>query len=69
MKGMIKESIATSLSALEVEPDFSIAHNNLAIAYLENKEPAKAIRHFDRALELGYEVAPEIVREIQAHRK
>ncbi len=68
-KGMIKESIATNLSALKVGPDFPIAHNNLAIAYLENKEPAKAIRHFDRALELGYEVAPEILKEIEAHRK
>ena len=68
IKGMIKESIATNLSALEVEPDFSIAHNNLTIAYLENKEPAKAIRHCDRALELGYEVAPEILTEIEAYR-
>lgn len=68
IKGMIKESIATTLSALKIEPDFPIAHNNLAIAYLENKEPEKAIRHCDRAVELGYDVAPEILSQIEALR-
>ncbi len=68
IKGMVKESIATNLSALKIEPDFPVAHNNLAIAYLENKESEKAIRHCDRALELGYDVAPEILNQIEALR-
>ena len=36
MKGMIAESIETNLKVLSMAPDFAIAHNNLAIAYLES---------------------------------
>ncbi|MBW2567991.1 MAG: tetratricopeptide repeat protein [Deltaproteobacteria bacterium] len=68
MKGLIKESIITNLKALELGPSFPIAHNNLAIAYLKNKEYDLAIKHCDQAVELGYEVAPEILKEIEAHR-
>jgi tetratricopeptide (TPR) repeat protein len=68
MKGLVDESIATNQKALKIEPDFPVAHNNLAIAYLEKGESAKAVEHFDRAKELGYEVAPEIAREIDSSR-
>jgi tetratricopeptide (TPR) repeat protein len=68
MKGLVYESIETSKKALEIEPDFPIAHNNIAIAYLEMKDYAKAVEHIDKAVKLGYEVAPEILQEIDAHR-
>ena len=68
MKGLVEESIATNQKALKMEPDFAIAHYNLAIAYLEKGESAKAVEHFDRAKELGYEGAPEIAREIDSCR-
>jgi tetratricopeptide (TPR) repeat protein len=68
MKGMVHESIQSNLKALEVEPDFAVAHNNLAISYLENGNFDLASSHLDRALELGYEVAPEIRNEIEAMR-
>jgi len=68
MKGLVNESIATNQKALKIEPDFPVAHNNLAIAYLEKGESAKAVEHFDRAKELGYEVAPEIAQEIDSCR-
>ena len=35
MKGLIDESIEANLKTLELEPNFAVAHNNLAIAYLE----------------------------------
>ena len=68
MKGLVDESIEASLKALEVEPNFPIAHNNIAIAYLEKKEFKKAIEHFDKAMALGYEVAPELLEEIKPYR-
>ena len=68
MKGLIKESIITNLKALKLGPSFAIAHNNLAIAYLENEEYDLAVKHCDKAIDLGYEVAPEILKEIETHR-
>ncbi|RLB84131.1 MAG: hypothetical protein DRH24_05960 [Deltaproteobacteria bacterium] len=65
MSGLIDESIETNLKAIEIEPSFAIAHNNLAIAYLEKKEFELARKHCDKALELGYDVAPEILKEIK----
>lgn len=69
MKGMVDESIETNLKALKLEEDFAVAHNNLAIAYLEKKHYEMAVQHLDKAVELGYEVAPEILEEIEKHRK
>ena len=68
MKGLVKESIITNLKALKLEPSFPIAHNNLAIAYLENEEYDLAVKHCDKAIDLGYKVAPEILKEIETHR-
>jgi tetratricopeptide (TPR) repeat protein len=68
MKGMIDESIAENLKALELEPKFAVAHNNLAIAYMEKENFKKAIEHCDIAVEVGYEVAPEIIKELEQYR-
>ncbi len=68
MKGLVDESIAANQKALKLEPDFAVAHYNLAIGYLEKTETAKAVEHFDRAKELGFEVAPEIASEIDSYR-
>ena len=68
VEGLVAESIAASLKVLEIEPNFPIAHNNLAIAYLERGETAKAVEHCDKAVDLGYEVAPEILKEIETLR-
>ncbi|HBN26004.1 MAG TPA: hypothetical protein DD405_00845 [Desulfobacteraceae bacterium] len=68
MKGLINESIEAGKKALRIEPEFSLVHNNLAIAYLEKGDNSKAIEHCDRAVELGYEVAPQILEEINQHR-
>jgi tetratricopeptide (TPR) repeat protein len=68
MNGEVEKSIGACESALKVEPDFPIAHNNLAIACMEKGDFQKAIQHADRAVELGYEVAPEIMEELADHR-
>jgi len=68
MNGLVDESIAANKKALKIEPEFAVAHYNLAIAYLENGVGQKAVEHFDRAKELGFEVAPEIAQEIDTYR-
>jgi tetratricopeptide (TPR) repeat protein len=69
IKGMIDESIETNLKALKLHPDFGPAHNNLAIAYLEKGEHQPAIEHCEKAVALGYEVPPEILKEIDRLKK
>lgn len=69
VQGLTDRSIETNLKVLELEPTFAVAHNNLAIAYLEKGDTEAAIDHCDRALKLGYEVAPEIAEEIDGFRK
>jgi tetratricopeptide (TPR) repeat protein len=68
MKGRVQDSIETNRKVLELQPDFAPAHNNIAIAYLENRQYPEAAKHCDQALALGYEVAPEILKEIEKHR-
>lgn len=64
-KGWVDKSIQANLKALGIDPSFAVAHNNLAIAYLENKDYAKARKHCEKAKALGYEVAPEIIAELE----
>lgn len=68
MRKRVKDSIETNLKVLKLQPDFAVAHNNLAIAYLENGELQLAVQHADKAVALGYEVAPEILKELDAKR-
>ena len=68
MKGRVDDAIEANLKAIKLHGDFAPAHNNLAIAYLEKEAYDLAAEHCDRALELGYDVAPEILKEIDAHR-
>lgn len=69
MKGLVQEGIKANLEAIKVQPEFPVAHNNLAVAYLENNEFDKAIAHCDKAEELGYPVAQELKNELAPHRK
>jgi tetratricopeptide (TPR) repeat protein len=67
-KGMIEESIKTNLKVIKMEPNFPVAYNNLAIAYMEKGEFETAIENADKAVELGYDVAPQILEELSTHR-
>ena len=69
MQGRVEDSIDMNLKALELNSDFAPAHNNLAIAYLEKGDHDLAVQHCDKALELGYDIAPEILKEIEQVRK
>ena len=50
------------------DPDYAIAHFNLAAMYLEQKPPAKALarRHYDKALSLGAEKDEVLERKLAA---
>lgn len=69
MKGLVEEGIKANLEAVTVQPEFPVAHNNLAVAYLEKEEYEKAIEHCDIAVKLGFEVAQELLDELAPHRK
>ena len=69
MKGLVKEGIKANLEAISVTPEFPVAHNNLAVAYLEIKDYEKAIEHCDKAQGQGFEVAQELLDELKPHRK
>ena len=69
MKGLLDEGIKANQEALEIAPDFPIAHNNLAVAFLEKENFEKAIEHCDKAVALGFEVVPALLQELEPHRK
>jgi tetratricopeptide (TPR) repeat protein len=69
MKGLVQEGIKANLEAIDVQPEFPVAHNNLAVAYLEIGDYEKAISHCDTAESLGFEVAQELKDELAPHRK
>ena len=68
MKGLFREGVKANQEALVVEPNFPIAHNNLAVAYLELEEYDNAIKHCDEAVRLGFDVAPQLLEELAPHR-
>ena len=68
MSGMIEKSIETNLKLIELNPHFSVAYNNLAIVYMEKGDFSLAIENVDKAIALGYEVAPEILQELESYR-
>ena len=69
MKGLVQEGIKANLQAIKIQPEFPVAHNNLAVAYLEIEDFDKAIVHSDKAEELGFEVAQELKDELAPHKK
>ena len=50
-------------------PTFGLGHNNLAVAYYQNGEHDKAIEHADKAKELGFEVHPDFLKELEPYRQ
>lgn len=54
--------------AIDINPDYSIAHFNLATMYLDQKPPATALarRHYEKALSLGAEKDEVLERRMAA---
>jgi tetratricopeptide (TPR) repeat protein len=68
MLGRLDESIAAAKEALELDPTFAVAHNNLALAYSEKGAYKEAVEHCDKALEYGFDVAPKFLKDIEPYR-
>ena len=62
--GEIDDSIRLSEEVIEAQPTFAPAYNNLAIAWLEKGDKTKAKEYVEKAVEHGFDVAPEILKEI-----
>jgi tetratricopeptide (TPR) repeat protein len=68
MLGRLDECIAAAKKALALEPTFAVAHNNLALAYFEQGAYKEAVAHCDKAVEYGFEVNPEFLKELEPYR-
>jgi tetratricopeptide (TPR) repeat protein len=51
-----EKALEAAQKAVKLEPDFSMAQNNLAVAFYYNGDYEAARKHADKALELGYAV-------------
>lgn len=60
----LEESVEASLKALEIRPDFAIAHNNLAVAYLDLGDREKAKEHAELAQQHGYPVHEALLAKL-----
>lgn len=64
-----EEAIVVFKKGLEIDPNLASAHNNLAAAYYYTKQYDLAIKHCNKAIELGYKVSPELLRLLEPYRK
>lgn len=67
-RGMIDDGIAEYQRALAIDPDYAKAHYNLAIAFYVKGNSAKAVKHCDRAAELGAEIHPQLAERLAPFR-
>jgi len=67
-KGWIDGAQSELRRAVELDPNYTDAHYNLAVFYLEEKPPAieLARRHYFRAIELGAEKDPSIEKVLKS---
>ncbi|UCC95152.1 MAG: tetratricopeptide repeat protein [Candidatus Omnitrophota bacterium] len=66
--GKNKEAITLFKKSLEIDPNYTKAHYNLAVIYFHQNQHSLAIKHCDRAKELGY-VTKELLEALRPHRK
>jgi len=50
---------------LEIEPDYAGAYYNLAIFYFQEAKYDMALKHCNRAIELGYRVPPDFIERLR----
>jgi len=67
--GRRRDAIGVYRRAIAADPDYAAAHNNLAILYFREKEYTLAGKHCDRAVELGYDVAPVFLKDLKEYRE
>jgi tetratricopeptide (TPR) repeat protein len=67
-KGDFDKAIETNLKLLNLAPTFGLGHNNLAVAYYQKGDFDRAVEHVDKAKELGFEVHPDFLKELEPYR-
>jgi tetratricopeptide (TPR) repeat protein len=67
--GRNKEAILWLKKALKLDPELAVAHHNLALAYYYAAEYDLAIKHCDKASQLGYAISPKLLELLKPHRK
>ncbi len=66
---MYDETIIEFRKAIEINPYDGSSHNNLAVCHYSKEEYSLAINHCDKAVELGYRVNPELLKDLEPHRE
>jgi len=66
---MFNQAIILFKKAVEIEPDFGVGQVNLAIAYYYTGQYDLAIKHSDKAVQLGYEVEAKLLDDLKPFRK
>jgi tetratricopeptide (TPR) repeat protein len=67
--GQTRKAISLLTRALEINSKSGVAHNNIALAYYYQKQYYLAIQHCDKAMELGYQVTPQLLELLKPFRK
>jgi tetratricopeptide (TPR) repeat protein len=67
--GKFQEAIPLFKKVLEHNPNLAVAHNNLAVAHYFTGQYDLAIKHCDKAVELGYKVEPRFLDWLKPYRK
>ena len=67
-QGWMDAALAELQRAIEINPDYGIAHFNLATIYLEQKPPAVSLaqRHYKKAIALGMEKDEVLEQKLKA---
>jgi Flp pilus assembly protein TadD len=62
--GQFEKAVEHNSRAVALKPDFGMAHNNLAVAFFYAGNAEHARDHAKKALDLGYEVNPAFLEQI-----
>ena len=66
---MYDEAITEFKKAIEINHEFTKAHNNLAVVYYYKGEHSLAIKYCDNAIELRYSVHPKFLELLEPYRE
>ena len=67
--GKKEEAIVLYKKAIAINTNLEIVYYNLAVIYYNEKQYSLAIKHCNRAVELGYKVSPEFLKLLEPYRK
>lgn len=67
-QGNIDEAKRKYGQAIKIHPRFAEAHNNLALLHFRQGNFRKAVTHCDKAVELGFQVHPQFLKDLHPYR-